>query len=403
MQAGNELGITQSQPYGGWSYYLSNAQYTENDKYVPLFANTFPRIRMLTAVGYGGANTTYPNSPTQCMQIWVRALKAYKPSIYVLYGATNNLQGFNPQNYPTYITYLLQEAQWAQDNGMDAFCIGNENLITSAHASSPGAMAVATLSRTSNVATATFATPHGLTTGDRIFVSGSSPSNFNVADSETVETVQCTVIDSTTITYPSAGTDGAATGTIKLNWSALEVVRKTKALGVMCQAIFTRGPIQYSESQGHETAWITLGIIPGTDIDLIGINGYGAGTGDEVRYAYWKTMIDNLWAAFGSNLIITEHNVVQDSGNEKVSGLDHRHIGFEYVADREIIRRYEYAKNLGISQIYLYGTAEYPIFCNTWPSTDFDNAYMVGDFKPIIDKLKGGRITKVLIGNNTLT
>lgn len=478
MSASTELGISISQPYGGYSFFLSDAQYTEVAKFVPKFADIFPRIRVVNDLSSGGGGYTYPNSSTQCSRIWSLALKAYKPSIYILYGTTNNtvtitgspeLSWCIPSAYVTFRTYLLQEAQWAQDNGMDAFLVGNENLISNAH-SSVG-MAPTTLSRTSNVATATFSYAHGLTTGDYIFVAGSAPSSFNVAESEVAETVQCTVVNSTTITYPSTGTDGSATniksitkyefvdssttkvtstshgfsngnivyvsgstsyngrytisgvttntfniskayttdeatGTCTptyINWSAYEMVRKTKAIAASCQAVFTRGPIVYTESQGHENPWIVAGITPGTDIDLMGYNGYGDGTNTSSNYTYWKTNVDNMFAKFGTNLIITEHNVVQDSGNQKVNNFNKNNSGFEEYADAELIRRYEYAKGLGITQIYLFSPQEYPLFCNTYPNNTYNDAYIVGDFKPIINKLRGLPVNKKLWGVNTAT
>lgn len=410
MSASTELGITQGQPYGGYSFFLSDAQYTEVAKFVPKFADIFPRIRMISDYSSGAGGTTYPNSSAQSLHIWALALKAYKPSIYILYGSTNNTSVITgspelsyclPSAYTTFRTYLLQEAQWAQDNGMDAFCIGNENLISNAH-SSVG-MTPTSLSRTSNVATAVFSYAHGLTTGDYIFVSGATPSSFNVAESEVAETVQCTVVDPNTITYPSTGTDGSATGTIKINWSAYEMVRKTKAMAVSCQAVFTRGPIVYSESQGHENPWIVAGITPGTDIDLMAYNGYGDGTNTSSNYTYWKTNVDNMFAKFGTNLIITEHNVVQDSGTQKVNNFSKNNPGFEEYVDAEIIKRYEYAKGLGITQIYLFGAQEYPYFCNTHPNNTYNDAYYEGNFKPIINKIRGLPVNKKLWGVNTST
>lgn len=409
MPAGNELGITQAQPYGGWSFYLSDAQYTENTPFAKKFADTFPRIRIITSYGDGGSSHVYPNNSTLSAQSWALALKSYKPSVYILYGVTSNLSSntpaelsyFLPSAFSTYQTYLLAEAQWAQDNSMDAFCIGNENLISNSHSSQ--GMVISSLVRTTNVTTATFAFNHGLTTGDYIFVSGGNEAGFRIADSESAETVQCTVVNSTTVTYPNTGANATGTGTFKMSWSAYEVVRKTKVLAVACQAIFTSGPIVYTESQGHVTPWINLDITPGTDIDLIGYNGYGDGTNTSSNYSGWKAEVDSMWAKFNTTLIITEHNVVQDSGGAKVNNFNKNMSGFEDLADREIIKRYEYLKALGITQIYLFGTDEYRIFCNTYPNTTYNNAYLVGDFKPIVNKIKGIPVNKVIFGVNTLT
>jgi len=406
MAVWNGLGITSGQPYGGYSYFLSDAQYTEVPKWAPVVASLFPRVRMI--VDYS-AGTTFPNNSTLSDRIWYKALKVQNPSIYILYGATNNVSSiidhpelsyFIPSAYQTYRTFLLALAAQAQADGIDAFCVGNENLISTAHANV--GMIPTSIIRSSNVATATFSYAHGLTTDDYIFVSGGTDASFRVADSESGETIRCTVTSPTTITYDSIGSDGASAGSYKVNWSAYEVVRKTKALAVDCQAVFTRGPIVYSESQGHETPWINLGI-SAADIDLFGINGYGSGTGDSARKVYWKSMIDALWTAFEDKLIVTEHNVVQDSGNEQVSHFNKNNIGFEEFADREILERLKYLQELGVTQVYLFGAAEYPYFASTYPSTDYNNAYIVADYKAVINRVRGERVKKVLFGVNTLT
>lgn len=398
MATGNEFGITSSQPYGGWSYYISTANTTENPKYSKIQTALFPRLRMISSYGYGGAGTTYPNNSTLSIQNWASYLKTNYPSTYLLYGVTNNLQGFTPDVYEAYSTYLQEEAAWAEANLMDCFCMGNENLISAAHSSA--GMTPTSITRASNVATATFSSAHGLTTGDYIFVSGGSDASYRVSDSTSGETVQCTVTSPTVITYPSTGSDGTATGSYKVNWSAYEVVRKTKALATIVQGIFTRGPVQYTESQGWETAWINLG--KGDDIDLWGINAYGTGN-NESNFTTWKATIDSCFAAFGSSLIVTELNCVVDSGNVIIGNFNHEQMGAEEVFDREIIRRYEYLQSLDISQIYLYGTSEYGFFANTWPITTSTNAYITGSYKPIIKKLRGERVSEAFFGLNTST
>lgn len=261
-------------------------------------------------------------------------------------------------------------------------------------------MTISSVSRASNVATATFATAHRLTSGDYIFVSGGTDASFRVSDSTSGETVQVTVIDDLTVTYPSTGSNGSGTGTYKMNWSAYEVVRKVKSLASIIQGIYTIGPVQYTESQGWETAWINLG--KGNDIDLWGINAYGTGN-NESNFTTWKATIDSCFAAFGSSLIVTELNCVVDSGNVIIGNFNHEQIGAEQIFDNEILRRYTYLQSLNISQIYLYGTAEYGYFANTWPITTSTNAYIVGRYKPIIKRLRGERMSEVFFGINTST
>lgn len=406
MAAGNELGIHMNAPYiSTMSYYLSDAYATENPKF-QYYANVFPRIRMLGGSAISDPASIYPNVAAQADQVWALHLKNYNPNVYIMYGcATNPI--FKPRYYSALTTYTLAAAAWAQTNGMDCFCIGNENLISSVHGTTHGQ--VATLSRTSNVVTATFAFDHGFTTGDYIFVYGATPSDMNIADSFTAETVQCTVTGATTLTYPATGANGSATGTIYVDWSAREVVRKTKALAVLVQAVFTRGPVEYTESQGKFAPWISLGITPGTDLDLIGLNAYGAGN-DEAAYTAWKSEVDTDFATFGTNLIITEMNVVQEAPDTRtVGGLIYTQKGFDKTASTELIRRYNYAKDLGITQIYLFGPngnginwwMAFNFLCNTSPYgwNDGTKRQIVGNLMPVIKELKGERPTHVFFGN----
>lgn len=409
MPAGNELGITWNVPYGGYAWFLSNAQYTEIEKFLYI-ADEFPRIRIIVDYGDNSAGGhIYPNNGSETCRIWAEALKAYKPSCYILYGSTNNLTSntlpelsyFLPSAYETYKTFLLAVAEEANNIGADLFCVGNENLISASHTQG---MVPTSITRSSNVATATFSYNHGLTTGDYIFVSSGSDASYRVADTESGETVQCTVVSSTVITYPSTGTDGTATGSYKVGWSAYEVVRKVKALAVDVRAVLGAGiDICYSESQGHTTPWINIGITPGTDLDFVGLNGYGSGSDTEANFLYWKNEVDGMCAAFGSSFIITEFNVVQDSGNQVIRNYYHEQKAAETVFDRELKRRYEYALSLGITQIYLFGANEYPFFANTYPGDDYNTRYKVGRLKPVIEKLKGQRMKHVLLGVNTDT
>lgn len=410
MPAGNELGITWNSPYGGYAWFILNAQFTEIDKFLYL-ADIFPRFRIIAAYGDSAGGNTYPNNSSETCRIWATALKAYKSSTYILFGTTNNLSViaanpelsyFLPSAYETYKTFLLALAADANTIGADLFCVGNENLISASHTQG---MVPTSITRSSNIATATFSYNHGLTTGDYIFVSSGSDASYRVADTESGETVQCTVVSDTVITYPSTGTDGTATGSYKVGWSAYEVVRKVKALAVDVRAVLdSEIKVVYSESQGHLTPWINLGITPGTDLDYIAMNGYGSGSNTEDNFNYWKNELDSMYAAFGSSeLIISEFNVVQDSGNQLIRNHHHEQKTAETVFDREIKRRYEYALSLGITQIYLYGAEEYPIFANTYPGDDYNTRYKVGRLKPVVEKLKGQRMRHVLLGVNTDT
>lgn len=404
------LGHSAGGSYNGWSDYTEAVANIEDLKWVPFFADAFPRMRCVSSYHANGnlEDTVYPNISSTTLHRWVLKVKAHRPDIYILYGHAGN-QGtitgypeysqYKPSGYLRQRAYMLQEAQWAQDNEMDAFCINNECLIGAAHINV--GMIPTTLIRASNVATATFPYDHGLTTGDYIFVAGGTDATFRVADSYNDETVQCTVTGDRAITYPSTGDDGDATGSYRVNWSGLEKVRKIKADAVAAQAIFTRGPVVYSESQGHSAPWILLGITPGTDVDLYGHNGYGS-TGEATTTGYnsWKTEVDTIWAEFGENMIVTELNCVLDGAPlGTVEGLDCEDRGFEVVHAKEVKRRVDYLRSLGMEQVYYFGSQQGQMFYNTWPSRSFGSRYLKGDYRPVYNVLREERGNRVFLGS----
>jgi len=313
-----------------------------------------------------------------------------------------------PSSNVTWETYQLQNVAWARDNGVNAFSLGNENLLpshhyTSATSSSNKGMIPTSLSRSSNVATAVFSYLHGLTNGDYIFVANGTDASFRVADPKNAETVQCTVIDPNTITYPSTGSDGSATGTYKINWSSYEVVRKVKALAVKCRVIAPNLTYVYSESAECIEPWIALGITPGVDIDLAALNNYGDGVIDSDGLTYGRTYftakVDAWFAKFGSNMIITETGAVVDSGLFKVAGVTFQNRGFDKAYGEECVWRMNYVRNLGVTQMYFFPAIEGQIFYNTYPNV---YSYLRGDFRPWVNDLMETRRTRLFLGTATL-
>lgn len=92
-------------------------------------------------------------------------------------------------------------------------------------ATTPGRTATVTLSRTSNLVTATFSAAHGYTTGAKFYanISGASPSDLNGQ-------YEMTAASATTVTYSATGVNGAGTGTILLKTLVEAVIDSDTAL-----------------------------------------------------------------------------------------------------------------------------------------------------------------------------
>lgn len=404
MAVDTALGINLPFPYSG-SVIDNEYGLAQVARYARL-SDDFSRIRIVA--DFTGSDT-YPAQYTPAKQTWLSALKTHNPNVYMFYGHACN-PTFKPRYYNNIMSYLLEDAAWAQANDVDAYCVGNENLISSVHGTTHGMLASSVV-RTSNVVTATFAFDHGFTTGDYIFVYGATPSTINITDSESTETVQCTVVNATTITYPATGVDGTATGTIYIDWSAKEVVRKQLAIWSACAAIFTNGPTIYSESQGHTPPWIAVSSSLPSNA-LIALNGYGNGD-NNAGFVYWKNEVDGMFAEFGTDFVITEFNVVQEApDNRKVNNMTYTSRAFEKASSEELRRRYKYLKSVGITQIYLFSgwygnginaTMSFNFLCNTAPYGWNDSTTRHLDLTPmpIIEILHGNRPAYAFFGSCT--
>lgn len=414
------LGWSCSGSYPNWWVYTDAVADSEDPKWLPLFANLFPRVRNAgTYFGYDGSieATVYPSATTTYTQRLVKKWKQYNPSIYTLYGDSNSvvvitdhpeLSRFMPSSNATWESYQLQNVAWARDNGVDAFSLGNENLLpshhyTSATSSSNKGMVPTSLSRSSNVATAVFSYLHGLTTGDYIFVANGTDASFRVADPKNAETVQCTVVDPYTITYPSTGSDGSAAGSYKINWSSYEVVRKIKALAAQCRAIAPNLTYVYSESAECIEPWIALGITPGVDIDLAALNVYGDGVIDSGGLTYGRTYftakVDAWFAKFGTDMIITETGATVDDHLWKVAGVTFEDRGFDKACGEECVWRMNYVRNLGVTQMYFFPAIEGQIRYNTYPGV---YSYFKGGIRPWVNDIKEIPRNGIFLGTGKL-
>jgi Glycosyl hydrolase catalytic core len=379
------LGVTAAQPYGTWSGYITD--YANISKPLLPYITQFPKVRVI-------AEENSTNSQTAC-QLWIGQLRAYNPSQYILYGITH--QSFNPQTFAGYLTKVQTHAQWAQDNAMDAFCVANEVERLSARTT----IDVATLSRSSNVATATFAAAHGLNTGEKIIISGASPSSFNTTDALNSSTgVAVTVVNPTTITFANTGVDESATGSIKLKYAYSTIPLKIKELAAACQPIFTRGPITYSIAQSYHQIYIDSGMTPDTDLDKMSINIYGANS-----LSTFTSTIDTCYTAFGTNLWVTEFNIHETWSSSSVRGMTPSTPGWDLVWADQIMYRLNYIKNKGIQTAYFFmgwnsssgANNQFCLFFNESTA----GAGMSGNFKSLYYRLLGKRVETVFSGVQT--
>lgn len=384
------LGITANQPHGSWHLFTSSTHVEIGSNLWPQIVQ-FPRLRMIVQQESSSSQTA--------LRLWASDIKTFNPSTYILYGIANSSTVYLPTFYSTYLTSMLAEAQWAQDNGMDQFQVANEFEV-SFHR---GTLGVTSITRSSNVSTAVTSSAHGLVTGDTIIITGSSPSSFNVSQ------VACTVIDSTTFTYANAGTDGSASGTILLGCGDLTIVRLVKALATAAQAVFTRGPISYSFSQGYQAYWTSIN--PGTDLDLIGLDVYGSNSTKD-SFDDWKSIVDTVFATFGTQMFISEFNLHASWGSSLACGFGPTCSIFDpYYAD-EAYRRMKYARSIGIQQAYFFAAWNASASENNnftaWYNTNtitgaVDGAVLQGGWKSVYDRLLEQRISHLFLGTQQHT
>lgn len=331
MAVPTQLGISAREPWGAWDGYknLSNEQRDIQNNRMAEEIRDFPRVRIVSDSRY--------SSSILCSHYWASYIRTHYPDKYILYGTNIN----KSQYLPTYNnSTILSEAQWAQDNGMDAFACSNEIEI------SIGGTTINSLTRSSNVATAVVNSGHGLDTGDKIQVSGATPSSFNFGEGGQA----VTVVNSTTITFSNTGTDETATGNPQLKPVKATLPKYIKSrLAAPSQSIFTRGPIVYSLTQDYQSEWITAGFTPGVDVDVIGYNCY-----ETNNFSTFKSRVDSVYSAWGSNVWITEFNVHETWASTNIGGFTPTKRGFDDKYASELLRMFNYIKSKGIEQAYVF-------------------------------------------------
>ncbi|MBE3115033.1 MAG: hypothetical protein IMZ59_05880 [Actinobacteria bacterium] len=210
------------------------------------------------------------------------------------YNTSNPDYTITAENWPAFRQAILDNAKWAQENGVYEFQLGNEeDMHIWRHPVS--------ITRTNNVATATFEEDHGFTAGNPVTIWGGNPSDFNAYSANPV---MITVTGPKTFTYPSVGDDGQVSNpreTFVGNMPEATIEANIRVLATDVQAIFTRGNISYTTSDSYfMDKWHALGR---GDIDILAWNVYS-------NQDSWQNDVTNMinwWGADHS--YITEFNL----------------------------------------------------------------------------------------------
>lgn len=374
MSAWEGLGINTTIPYGQWYQNTAETHVAYNTPYLAKVTQ-FPKIRMTTDY----ENYLISGTSRVATRFWALDIKAYKPTQYIQYGAggnTHNLAAY----YSTYLTYMLEEAQFAQDNLMDMFSVGNEL----ENSGQNGSISVSSLSRSSNVATVTTAVNHGLTSGDTITISGATPTSFNVSQAV------CTVTGDNTFTYANTGVDESATGTIIEKCGFATLVRLIKLLVTAAQVVFTRGPVIYNLTGAifYQQHWIDSGSLG--DLDYLGCNIYAGN-----NFYEFKSEVDNAFAAFGDKIIITEFNFMEPWTSTVIKNTTPANKNFDPIFAQQIYQMMDYTRSIGITQVYYY-----TLWGVDWSAHYAPDATIgSGNFKSVVDRLMERRVRTVFLGS----
>jgi hypothetical protein len=265
-------------------------------------------------------------------------IRAIAKGANVTWGVTSNSLTnidyvITAENWPTYRQAILDNAQWAQDNGVYEFQLGNEEeMHIWRHPVS--------ITRTNNVATATFKEDHGFTAANPILIWNSNPSRFNFNGTITVTGAKI-------FTYPSTGANGPVSnpGAVYIGSMFENTIRANmKSVATDVQAIFTRGNISYTSTGTYFMhKWHTLGR---GDIDILAWNVYSNQTN-------WQTDITNMARWWGADhTYITEFNLNSTSLDSYSTDETAQAVALssmiEYIKASGITRAYNFCWNPGV-------------------------------------------------------
>ena len=235
------------------------------------------------------------------------------------------------ENWPAFRQAALENAQWAQDNGVYEFQLGNEEEFHIWR--NP-----VSITRNGNIATATFSEDHGFSGAHPVIIWGAEPSDFNAYTSSPT---QIAVTGPKTFNYQSEGPDGSVSNPNRVHISSMsedQLILNLRALATEVQSIFTRGNISYTTSCSYFLdKWNTVGR---GDIDIIAANVYQ-------NQSDWQEVISNIVSWWGpAHTYITEFNI-------NYTSLDNYSTN-ENEQSSELNSMIDYIKASGISRAYYF-------------------------------------------------
>lgn len=280
----------------------------------------------------GGSDPVF-TSATLSSHYWARIAKS--KGFNVLLGLARTGQGntTTPTTWKTHEALVLAELAITRDNNeCDVFSIGNEE------EERIGTQSIATLTRASNVVTATFSAAHNYLTGDTVIIAGATPSDYN-------GTVTITDVPTpTTFTYTASGVDGSASGTLTAKMTVATFIRLAKETAVACRAVAPDLEYIYTSTETRVSDWASAGITPGTDLDYYGLNTYAGSATDTSTF---RTKVQTGYDAFAERMFVTEWNIFYNWPTATGQASYERGQGYA----RE---RFNILEDIGVERAYYY-------------------------------------------------
>lgn len=255
------------------------------------------------------------------------ALKAKERGFHVSYGMIQ-FAGAKPSDWAAMLVAQNTHIHLMQDlECVDVYYIGNENEALFNLGRDP----IVSMSRTSNVVTVELPLPHSMATGDGITyynaaTGNGSGSTLGVNSNSNHNSI--TVINETTFSFPSTGTDGSTTiGWIQYTSSTVRRLMKRQATALKADGITI--PLSYSCIQGIASAqvdgyyikdFVTLGRgdLDYVDLNVYGTQGFPVAQTLEHYFNDFKRQIEIGAAGFGAD----HFRVTEWSANSQTTSIE---------------------------------------------------------------------------------
>lgn len=287
----NKIGGTIPIPCKAWSG-LGMGVFSTSDNVNELSSDFSGQIDDLLANGFTDIRIDIPTGYAPALVISKSAVDiAVTAGANVIWGICK-YPTLTANKWATHRQTVLDNAQWAQDNGVYEFIIGNEEEDKNHYHCVAGTMV-----RVDNVVTVTTPEAHGFDGSHQVTVMGvrDGINRPDVSPLDMGGIFDISVVDTTHFTYTAAGANGSNLAEVEVtDFPVADIITNMKSLATDVQAIFTNGNVTYSTAYWAIPDWISAGK---GDIDFLASNIYldaGASFG-----TVWKDKIDDLIEAFG--------------------------------------------------------------------------------------------------------